>query len=102
MNPTVEQKKKFLEVFKVQVHAIATQTLVFNEENGNFSYQDTNVIGGTEVVVLDVWGGAEILEIEGADETKMVNKWAVMFAECNEDIEAFIEMAENDEDGEDY
>ena len=102
MKSTVEQKKKFLAVFKVEVHAMASQTLVFDEENEEFSYQNTNVFGGTERVTLDVWGGGEIIEAEGADEHVLVDKWASMFAECNEDIDAFIEMAENDEDGEDY
>lgn len=102
MNPTVEQKKKFLEVFKVQVHAMASQTLVYNEEKDDLIYQNTEVFGGTDKVVLDVWGGAEIIEIEDGNEHQLIHKWAMMFAECNEDIEAFIEMVENNEDGEEY
>lgn len=102
MNPTVEQKKRFLEVFKVQVHAMASQTIVSSEEGTEFRYQDTNVFGGTDRVILHVWGGAEILEIEGGDEHQLIKKWAYIFALCNEDIEAFIELVENDADGEEY
>lgn len=102
MKATVEQKQKFLSVFKIQVHSMASQTLCFDAENDRFLYEKTRVIGGTDLVILDVLNGERIIEAEGADEETLVNKWAIMFAECDEDIEAFIDMAENDEDGEDY
>lgn len=96
MNPTVEQKAKFFEAFKVEVDSLASQTLVYYEEFNEVSYDNADVYGETEFIRLKTEDGHNVIELNGEDENEKVEEWVMAFAELDYDVEAFIKKVEQE------
>lgn len=101
MNPENKQKaKKFFEAFKVEVDSMASQTLVYNEDFNEVSYDDTDAYGATEIIRLQTEDGQDVIEFKGEGEIEQVEEWVIAFAELNYDVEAFIQKVEEEQQSE--
>lgn len=93
MNPvTVNPIERFMQVFSVQEHALATRFVTYNAEKNIFqsSPVGVEVYGDTCIVSLNASNGEEIIEIPHTSEVEFICEMSELFASFSYDEPSFI------------